>query len=116
MSDVAIRFDGLLLGLVILAGGGIFIVIALVSALRAWLTRPPGKRAWKVTAYSLWLVLAHAVALACVLGYLRASDSARTGPDWIDWLAIPWACIIVAGLVLLLRQRRLGHGEGQDAG
>ncbi|MFA5966529.1 MAG: hypothetical protein WC804_21125 [Sphingomonas sp.] len=106
MSDIAIRFDGLLLGLIILVGGGIFIVIALVSALRALLAKPPGKRAWKVTSYSLWLVLAHAVALACVLAYLRVGDSARTGPDWIDWLAIPWACVIVAGLVLLFRQRK----------
>ncbi|CAN5432748.1 hypothetical protein BH10PSE14_BH10PSE14_26010 [soil metagenome] len=116
VSDIAIRFDGLLLGLFILAGAGIFGVIAFVAALRASLTRPSGKRTWKVMSYSLWLVVAHAAALALLLGYLRASDSVRTGPDWVDWLAIPWSCVILAGMVVLLRQRRSGDEEGPSGG
>ncbi|WP_066823502.1 hypothetical protein [Sphingomonas mali] len=106
MSDISIRLDGLLLGLVIVAGGGIFIVAALLSTLRALLKKPADKRSWTITSHSLWLVLAHAVALVLLAAYTDSQVSAPTGPDWIDWLAVPWLCFILAGLVLLLRRLR----------
>lgn len=104
MSDITIRLDGLLLGLVILAGMAIFAVTALVSALLTW-QKPADGRSWTITSASLWLVLVHIGALAAVIVYMDGSG-ALTGPDWIDWLAIPWACFILAGLVLLVRYRR----------
>lgn len=103
MSDISIRLDGLLLGLVIVAGGGIFVVAALLSTLRA-LTKPADKRSWKITSYSLGLVLAHGAALLLLAIYSDSRESAPTGPDWIDWLALPWFCLILAGLILLVRQ------------
>ena len=106
MSDIAIRLDGLLLGLVLVAGGGIFIVAALLSAIRTLLTKPADKRSWTITSDSLWLVLAHAVALVLLAAYTDSQTSAPTGPDWIDWLALPWLCFVLAGLVLLVRRLR----------
>lgn len=106
MSDIAIRLDGLLLGLVLVAGGGIFIVAALLSAIRTLLTKPADKRSWTITSDSLWLVLAHAVALVLLAAYTDSQTSAPTGPDWIDWLAVPWLCFVLAGLVLLVRRLR----------
>jgi hypothetical protein len=106
LSDISIRLDGLLLGLVIVAGGGIFIVAALLSTLRALLKMPADKRSWTITSHSLWLVLAHAVALVLLAAYADSQVSAPTGPDWIDWLAVPWLCFILAGLVLLVRRLR----------
>lgn len=106
MSDISIRLDGLLLGLVIVAGGGIFVVAALCSTLRALLTKPAEKRSWTITSYSLWLILAHAVALVLLAAYTDSQTSAPTGPDWIDWLAMPWLCVVLAGLALLIRQFR----------
>lgn len=106
MSDISIRLDGLLLGLVIVAGGGIFVVAALFSTLRALLTKPTDKRSWKITSLSLGLVLAHGVALVLLAAYTDNRVSAPTGPDWIDWLAVPWLCVILTGLVLLFRRLR----------
>lgn len=105
MSDIAIRLDGLLLGLAIVAGGGIFVVAALFSTLRA-LTKPAEKRSWTITSYSLCLVLVHAVALVLLAAYADSPSSAPTGPDWIDWLAVPWLCFVVVGLALLFRRLR----------
>lgn len=113
MSDISIRLDGLLLGLVIVAGGGIFIVAALLSTLRALLKKPADKRSWTITSHSLWLVLAHAVALVLLAAYTDSHASVPTGPDWIDWLAVPWLCFILAGLILLFR--RLRRENRQDA-
>jgi hypothetical protein len=106
LSDIAIRFDGLLLGLVIVAGGGLFVAIALVSTLRTLLAKPRAARSWKIISRCLWLVLAHAIALALLIAYMDSRNSAPTGPDWIDWLAVPWACFVLAGLVMLVRLRR----------
>lgn len=114
MSDISIRLDGLLLGLVIVAGGGIFVVAALFSTLRALLTKPADKRSWKITSYSLWLVLAHAVALVLLAVYTDSQASAPTGPDWVDWLAVPWLCLILLGLILLFRQLRRENRRGAD--
>ncbi|WP_066807545.1 hypothetical protein [Sphingomonas asaccharolytica] len=106
MSDIAIRLDGLLFGLVLVAGGGIFVVAALLSAIRTLMIEPADKRSWTITSYSLWLVLAHAVALMLLAVYTDSQVSAPTGPDWIDWLAVPWLCFVLAGLVLLFRRLR----------
>ena len=112
MSDISIRLDGLLLGMAILAGLGLFALIAFVSALRALLATPADRRSWRVTIRSLWLVLAHAVALALVIAYADRS-AFHTGPDWIDWLAIPWAVFILAALILLFRRAR-SRGTAPD--
>jgi hypothetical protein len=104
LSDISIRLDGLLLGLLIVAGGGIFVVIALFSTIRALMTKPADKRSWTITSYSLLLVLAHAAALLLLAVYTDSRGSAVTGPDWIDWLALPWSCLILAGLALLFRR------------
>jgi cytochrome bd-type quinol oxidase subunit 2 len=114
LSDIAIRLDGLLLGLVLVAGGGIFVVTALLSAIRTLLTKPANKRSWTITSDSLWLVLAHAVALVLLAAYTDSQTSAPTGPDWIDWLAVPWLCFVLAGLVLLVR--RLRRESNPDVG
>jgi len=111
VSDIAIRLDGLLLGLAIVAGGGIFVVAALISTVRALLTKPADKRSWKITSYSLWLILAHATALVLLAAYTDSRASAPTGPDWIDWLAVPWLCFVLVGLVLLFRLRRRNRSD-----
>ena len=116
MSDISIRLDGLLLGMVILAGAAIFAAVALAAAVRVSLASPAGKRSWKTTAHSLWLVLAHAVALVLLIAYVDGAGAAPTGPDWIDWLAIPWACFILFGMVWLVLRSRSRHKEGPGAG
>lgn len=106
MSDISIRVDGLLLLLLIVAGGTMFAAIAALSALWILLRIPLNKRSWRIPAVSSWLVLAHVVALALLTVYLNVYDTAPTGPDLIDWLMVPWACVILVGLILLVRRRR----------
>jgi hypothetical protein len=115
LSDIAIRFDGLLLGLLILVGASVFALIALVSTVRAWLALPSSAPRWKVAAYSLWWLMAHAVALALLIAYVDHRDAAPTGPDWLDWLAVPWAFFILSGLALILRQVVQRRRESKSA-
>ena len=114
MSDISIRLDGLLLGLLLIAGGGIFVITALLSTIRALTTKPADKRSWTMTSCSLLLILAHAAALLLLAVYTDSRESAPTGPDWIDWLTVPWSCLILAGLILLFRQLR--RENRRDAG
>jgi amino acid transporter len=106
MSDISIRVDGLLLLLLIVAGGAMFAAIAALSALWILLRTPRNERSWRVPASSSWLVLAHVVALTLLTVYLNSYDIPPTGPDLIDWLMVPWACFMLAGLILLVRRRR----------
>lgn len=106
MSDISIRVDGLLLFLLIVAGGAMFAAITALSALRIWLRVAPNERSWRIPAASSWLVLAHVIALTLLTIYLNIYDLPPTGPDLIDWLMVPWACFILAGLILLVRRRR----------
>jgi len=111
VSDIAIRLDGIILGLVLFGGALLFAAIAVIAALRAMVTAAPGERSWRVVRPSLWLLLGHGIALALLAAVMDAHGSAWTGPDWIDWLAIPWGCLIVAGLALLVHQRRTARRD-----
>jgi hypothetical protein len=106
LSDISIRVDGLLLLLLLVAGGAMFAAIAALSALWNLLGVAPDKRSWRIPASSLWLALAHVVALTLLAAYLNIYDIPSTGPDLIDWLTVPWACFMLAGLFLLVRRRR----------
>jgi len=106
LSDISIRVDGLLLLLLIVAGGAMFAAIAALSALWVGLRVPPNERSWRIPAFSSWLVLAHVVALTLLAVYLNIHDIPPAGPDLIDWLTVPWACFMLAGLILLVRRRR----------
>ena len=105
MSDIDIRLDGLLLALLIAVGAGMFLVIALVSAVWTLWTTPAGVRSWKIARRGLCLALTQTAAFLVLLLYLDAAGSAQTGPDWIDWLAVPWAGLTLFGLVWLFRGR-----------
>jgi len=105
MSDIGLRLDGLLLGMTVLAGGGLFLLIAIVSAVATLMTKRTDSGAWTVARYSAYLSLAHVMGFA-ILFVLVDHIRAPTGPDWIDWLAIPWGCFILYGLILLVRWRR----------
>ncbi|MGN6818547.1 MAG: hypothetical protein ACTHJR_07735 [Sphingomonas sp.] len=104
MSDISFRLDGLLLGMAIVAGGSLFLLIAIISALATLLADGTGVAAWRVPRTSFYLVLAHVVALL-ILILLVDRLRIPTGPDWIDWLAIPWGGVILWGLIKLVRRR-----------
>jgi GNAT superfamily N-acetyltransferase len=117
VSDIGIRLDGLLLGLVMAAGAIVFAVIAAVAALRTLMTKPASKRSWKVAARSSGLAIIHAAGLVILVFYLEEYGAPMVGPDWLDWLAVPWLGLIVLGLILLVlsRQRTAARAHPEPA-
>jgi len=105
MSDITIRLDGLLLALVMLVGAGLFLLITLISAVRTLLAPPDAAHSWTRPLRGLGLALTQAAAFVVLLIYIDAAGSGQTGPDWIDWLALPWAGVMLAGLIWLFRGR-----------
>jgi hypothetical protein len=104
VSDIAIRLDGLLLGMCMVAGAVLFAAISAAAALRTW-TKPKAKRSWKIAARSSGLAFINAVGLALLALYLSEYEAPAVGPGWIDWLSLPWLGSILFGLILLVRSR-----------
>ena len=105
VSDIAIRLDGLLLGMVMAAGAILFALIAAISAVRSVLAAPGTNRSWHVARLSIGLASGHAAGLAILVVLLDEYGTPIEGPNWIDWLAVPWLGLILLGLVLLARSR-----------
>ena len=105
MSDIGLRLDGLILGMVMAGGALLFAVIAAVLALRTLLTLPGPRRSWKIAARSIGLALINAAGLMILAIYLDEYGAPAEGPDWLDWLSVPWLGFILVGLVTLVRSR-----------
>lgn len=105
VSDIGIRLDGLLLGAFMAAGAILFAVISAASTLRTLLTAPGSNRSWKIAGRSMGLAFIHAVGLMILVAYLDEYGAPIVGPDWIDWLSVPWLGFILFGVVLLVRSR-----------
>jgi hypothetical protein len=107
LSDIAIRFDGLLLGAFLLGGALIFAAMAVVATIRTCIKKPAGSRSWRFVSGSAWLTFAHSAAFVALIAYLSEVGSPPSGPDWLDWLALPALIFTVSGLVLVFRSRGL---------
>ena len=110
MSDIAIRFDGLLLAAAISFSALVFALIAALSLILATVGRPRkshrlgrAKSAGAMTGFSL-------ICLAVLLAYMEAGSLAMSSSDWIDWIALPWTILFLLGLIGLFRRRK-GAGE-----
>jgi hypothetical protein len=114
VSDIGIRLDGLLLGMIMAAGAGLFAMIAAVSAVRALAFRPGPSRSWKVAARSSGLAFVHVLGLTLLVAYLGEYGTPIAGPDWIDWLSVPWLGFVLGGLALLVRSRTTTSLPGAD--
>jgi hypothetical protein len=106
MSDISLRFDGLVLAGVLALMAIIYLVIALGLGLAAQVA--DGKRGdlarkgWRAAAFAIAAVAGSVLAFA----YMDQSNMAATGPDWIDWLTLPALALFVAGCVNLAWRRR----------
>lgn len=104
MSDISLRFDGLILLAAMAVSVAVFLLVALLAVAVA-LLRPPAVRARKVAGMSsLMAIAALAVAFAFFV-YWDARGTAYTGPDWIDQLAYPWGVVFLLGCWTLWRLR-----------
>ena len=104
MSDIAIRFDGLILAGALLVATSIFLLVALGAAIAAMLNRPSRKRLLAAARIALLYALLNGAGLAATFTYM-AYRSPPAGPDWIDWLALPVMLLLTAGCVALVRRK-----------
>lgn len=106
MSDIAIRFDGLLLAATIAVSAVLFAVIALIALLLAVFFRAHRSH---LLAFCRVTTAQCGISLAClgaVALYLEYRAMPAQGPDWIDWLSVPWIMLTAFGIFHLIRFRR----------
>src|ERR1700712_1278184 len=101
MSDISIRFDGLLLGLVMVVGAGLFTAITIVATIRTLMTAPVVGRSRRIAIRSAWLTVSQVVCLMILLACVSALGTPPTGPDYIDWLTVPWCVFLLVAVAML---------------
>lgn len=110
MSDIAIRFDGLLLAAAIVFSMLAFAIIsALNLVLAAFAETPKADRLYRAKIAAA-LAGFSSICLAAVLAYMEAGSPWMSTIDWIDWIALPWMISFLLSLIWLLRLRR-GAGK-----
>jgi len=111
VSDIAIRFDGLILMLALATGAAIYAAIA-VAASAVSLVRPR-PRGWLIARRSASMAGA-AFAVAVGVGYLWDRHGFwRAADEWIDYLTYPWIVLFVIGCWWLFHQRRNTAAHGR---
>jgi hypothetical protein len=110
MSDIAIRFDGLLLAAAIVFSMLVFAIISALNLVLTTFARPP--KAYRLYLAKVAAALAgfSSICLAAVLAYMDAGSPWMSSIDWIDWITLPWMISFLLSLVWLLRLRR-GAGK-----
>ena len=99
MSDIGIRFDGLILLLGLVGAVVAYLIIAMIALMVAVVRS--NKRAWKITIFAALLALGTFAIAAPFFVYWD-----RHGPaEWVDQLTYPWAVVFLGGCWLLARVR-----------
>lgn len=105
MSDIAIRFDGLLLAAVLALTAllcAAFIVVALITAACSDRYRSHCIALTKVALAQAGFSLA---CLFAVIVYINVRSGPMPTFDWIDWLVVPWLVLLCLGILRLFRTR-----------
>ncbi|MCZ8043435.1 MAG: hypothetical protein O9330_13200 [Beijerinckiaceae bacterium] len=103
MSDIAIRFDGLLLLIAMAASSGIYGVVAIVSLAMAIRHRGRAPRASRIARAAGMFAIATLVAFGVLFVYWADSGTGKAGLNWPDLLVFPWLVLFAAGCWRLLR-------------
>lgn len=104
MSDIALRFDGLLFCLVIIASGALLSVIGLAFGGHARWGKGNQRRSARIARACTIGVGACLLSFGALVFYMDRMPGPITGPDWLDWVALPWAAILLGGLIRLARK------------
>ena len=103
MSDINIRFDGIVLLGALALGIILYLLIALAALLVA-LTRNSG-RASKISRHAALLSVVTFVITAAFFVYWDRRGTAYSGADWVDQVTYPWIAVFLAGCWWLARVR-----------
>ncbi len=104
MSDIALRFDGLLFCLVIIASCALLAVLALAFGGHARWGNNDQRRSARIARACAIGAGACLLSFVALVFYMDRVPRPITGPDWLDWLALPWAAILLGGLIRLARK------------
>ena len=97
ISDITLRFDGILMVAALLLGALIYLSVAIVALLVGFVRRPEPTRAWRVARAAVGLSVATLFALLVTFSVWASSGASHTGTDWFDLMAVPWAFVFLAG-------------------
>ncbi len=103
MSDIAIRFDGLILLIALAAGGAIYGLIAIAALALAISRRGTAPRAGRVARAAGMLAIATFAACELFFVYWAGSGTGKTGTNWLDLMVFPWLILFTAGCWRLWR-------------
>ena len=103
MSDIVLRLDGLVLMLVLAASAAVLATVAIGLLAAALLRRRDRERLRRKGRAVVVLCVAAVVAFGAVLSYTELVGQPMSGPDLIDWLAVPWLIFLVGGIVRIWR-------------
>jgi hypothetical protein len=104
MSDIAIRFEGLLLAGWLAVAAFIFLLAAIGTALARFVTPKHGRRFSAAARLASVFALLKLGALGIVIAYLARRNSPTAGRDWLDWLTIPGIVFFVIGCAVIARR------------
>ena len=99
MSDINIRFDGLILLIALGVGAAAYLLIAIVALMVA-LVRSHA-RAWRVSGFAAVMTVG---TLTMIAAFFAHWDRGVPGP-WVDQLAWPWAIAFLGSCWFLARVR-----------
>ena len=99
MSDIGIRFDGLILLSGFALASVVYLIIASVGLAVA--VAGSNRRAWKVAGFSALLA---AGTMSLAVPFFFYWDRHGPGP-WVDQLIYPWAAVFMCGCWFLARVR-----------
>jgi hypothetical protein len=105
MSDIAIRFDGLVLAASLAFGATVFFALALITALLGLSRRRPAVAVLEDARRPLLFAVLSAAALGGVVLYMERAGP-PSGPDWIDWLSLAYLPLLIAGCIAVVRPAR----------
>ncbi len=108
MSDIAIRFDGIMLAASLILAAAIYLLIALCAG-AVWLRTGRRNRARQVARTSALFGVLYLAAVAVLVVHLNSASTPVSGPDWLDWLSLPSVVLFVIGCVVIARRQPAPH-------
>lgn len=115
VSDIAIRFDGLLLIASLAIAALLYFLIALGAVVLGLTSKHDRQRFQLFSRMASLFGLLNLMLLALAAAYVAYWGPPAAGPDWLDWLAIPVLPLFALGCSIVLRSRPSPRSPLDDA-
>ena len=105
MSDISIRFDGLVLGACLALAALIYMILAVGFGIGALGSTTRRVHLARIARTSAAFAIVSIIGVGVTATYMEQRGSAVPGPDWIDWLTLPAMVLFAWGCWRLTRLR-----------